>query len=267
MQSNPRQARLLNAYWNILGTQLKIEQRARYLAVTPVSVPKDMFLNPLHISLYGFTDSIPSLAQDTRPHMNAQTLEAISNLSTVGGQSTVGGMRQERNQRRLQQVGIDQDNNIPDALSDKETKILTTNGVIAGAITGTGIPFADTGVEFTIPAWPATEIGSPTPNGYFDPAGYSGEFLPTTEIKPGGIEPILEGNPIPSVSTVVPAGPINVIETRVTAPIVQAPLELSPDNLPPNLNPNFTATTLLPASPTIQDAIDQVVECNCDCWI
>ena len=267
LQSNPRQARLLNAYWNILGTQLKIEQRARYLAVTPVSVPKDMFLNPLHISLYGFTDSIPSLAQDTRPHMNAQTLEAISNLSTVGGQSTVGGMRQERNQRRLQQVGIDQDNNIPDALSDKETKILTTNGVIAGAITGTGIPFADTGVEFTIPAWPATEIGSPTPNGYFDPAGYSGEFLPTTEIKPGGIEPILEGNPIPSVSTVVPAGPINVIETRVTAPIVQAPLELSPDNLPPNLNPNFTATTLLPASPTIQDAIDQVVECNCDCWI
>ena len=91
--------------------------------------------------------------------------------------------------------------------------------------------------------------------------------MPTTEIKPGGIEPILEGNPIPSVSTVVPAGPINVIETRVTAPIVQPPLELSPDNLPPNLNPNFTATTLLPASPTIQDAIDQVIECNCDCWI
>jgi hypothetical protein len=267
LQSNPRPARLLNAYWNILGTQLKIEQRARYLAVTPVSVPKDVFLNPLHTSLYSFTDSIPSLAQDTRPHMNAQTLEAISDLSTVGGQSTIGGMRQERNQRRLQQVGIDQDNNIPDALSDKEVKILTTNGVIAGAIPGTGIPFADTNVEFTIPAWPATEIGFPTPNGYFDPAGYSGEFLPTTEIKPGGIEPILEGNPIPSVSTVVPAGPINVIETRVTAPIVQAPLELSPDNLPPNLNPNFTATTLLPASPTIQDAIDQVVECNCDCWI
>lgn len=267
LQSNTKQSKLLNAYWNILGTQLKIEQRARYLAVTPVSVPKDMFLNPLHISLYGFTDSIPSLAQDTRPHMNAQTLEAISDLSTVGGQSTVGGMRQERNQRRLQQVGIDQDNNIPDALSDKETKILTTNGVIAGAIPGTGIPFADTNVEFTIPAWPATEIGSPTPNGYFDPSGYSGEFLPTTEIKPGGIEPILEGNPIPSVSTVVPAGPINVIETRATAPIVQAPLELSPDNLPPNLNPNYTSTTLLPASPTIQDAIDQVVECNCDCWI
>ena len=193
--------------------------------------------------------------------MNAQTLEAISDLSTVGGQSTVGGMRQERNQRRLQQVGIDQDNNIPDALSDKEIKTLTTNGVIAGAIPGTGI------ANFTLPAWPATEIGSPTPNGYFDPAGYSGEFLPTTEIKPGGIETILEGNPIPSVSTFVPAGPINVIETRVTAPIVQAPLELSPDNLPPNLNPNFTATTLLPASPTIQDAIDQVVECNCDCWI
>lgn len=271
LQSNTTQSKLLNTYWNILGTQLKIEQRARYFAMAPVTVPKNMFLNPLHISLYGFTDSIPALAQDTRPHMNAQTLEAISDMSTVGGQSTVGEMRQERNQRRLQQVGIDQDNNIPDALSDKEVKTLTTNGVIAGAVSGTGIQFADTNVEFTIPAWPSTEIAGvevfPTPNGYFDPAGYSGEFLPTTEIKPGGIETILEGNPIPSVSTVVPAGPINVIETRVTAPIVQAPLELSPDNLPPNLNPNFTATTLLPASPTIQDAIDQVVECNCDCWI
>jgi len=23
----------------------------------------------------------------------------------------------------------------------------------------------------------------------------------------------------------------------------------------------------LPASPTIQEAIDKVIECNCDCWV
>lgn len=271
LQSKSRPAQLLNEYWNILGTQLKIEQRARYSALTPAAVPKDVLLNPANTSSYSFVDSIPSLAQDTRPHMTAQTLEAISDLSTVGGQSTIGAMRQERNQRRLQILGIDLDNNIPDSLSDKEIKILTTNGVIAGAVPGTGVKFADTGIEFTCAAWPGTEINGvevfPTPNGYFDPAGYSGEFLPTSSVKPGGIETILEGNPIPSVSTVVPAGPINVIETRVTAPIVQPPVELSPDNLPPNLNPNFTSSTLLPASPSIQDAIDQVIECNCDCWI
>ena len=227
-----------------------------------------MFLNPLHITLYNFTDSIPELAQDTRPHMSAQTLEAIANMSTVGGQSTVGEMRQERNQRRLQQIGIDQDNNIPDSLSEKEVKTLTTNGVIAGAVEG--IAYASTDIKYTIPAWPATIIDgievSPTPNGIFDPAGYSGEFLATAAIKPGGIETILEGNPIPVVSTVVPTGPVSVANESII-PIVQAPAQLSIDNLPPNLDPNFTATTLLPASPTIQDAIDQVIECNCDCWI
>lgn len=267
LQGNAGASRLLNRYWNILGTQLKIEQRARYFALSPVSVPKDLFLNPMHVTLYNFTDSIPELAQDTRPHMSAQTLEAISDMSTVGGQSTVGGMRQERNQRRLQQLGIDQDNNIPDKLSDKEIKIVTTNGVIAGAIEG--INYADTDIKYTIPAWPATIIDgvevNPTPNGIFDPAGYAGEFLPTESIKTGGIESILQGDPIPIVSTVVPTGPTNIPAPQI--PIVQAPNELAPDNLPPNLNPNYTATTLLPASPTIQDAIDQVVLCNCDCWI
>lgn len=267
LQGNAGGSRLLNQYWDILGTQLKIEQRARYFALTPVPVPKDMFLNPFHISLYNFTDNIPELAQDTRPHMSAQTLEAISNTATVGGQSTIGGMRQERNQRRLQQIGVDQDNNIPDKLSDKEVKTLTTNGVMPGAVEG--IKYAETGIKFTIPAWPATIIDgvevSPTPNGVFDPAGYAGEFLPTTDIRPGSIESILQGDPIPIVSTVVPTGPVGISAPEI--PIIQAPNELAPDNLPPNLNPNYTATTMLPASPTIQDAIDQVVECNCDCWI
>lgn len=269
LQRQAGSSKLLNTYWDILGTQLKIEQRARYFALVPVPVPKDMFLNPFHISLYNYTDNIPELAQDTRPHMSAQTLEAISNMSTVGGQSTVGGMRQERNQRRLQQIGIDQDNNIPDKMSEKEVKTLTTNGVMPGAKEGTGIPYGNTGIEYTIPAWPASIVNgrevSPTPNGIFDPTGYAGEFLPTAAIKPGGIESILQGDPIPTVSTVVPSGPVYTPGPEI--PIIQSPKELSVDNLPANLNPNYTATTLLPASPTIQDAIDQVIECNCDCWI
>lgn len=272
LQRQAGASKLLNTYWDILGTQLKIEQRARYFALVPVPVPKDMFLNPFHISLYNYTDNIPELAQDTRPHMSAQTLEAISNMSTVGGQSTVGAMRQERNQRRLQQIGIDQDNNIPDKMSQKEVKTLTTNGVMAGAKQGTGIPYGNTGIEYTIPAWPASLIDgrevSPTPNGIFDPAGYSGEFLPTAAVKPGSIESILQGDPIPTASTVVPSGPIvTAFSPSQNIPIIQAPRELSVDNLPANLNPNYTATTMLPASPTIQDAIDQVIECNCDCWI
>jgi hypothetical protein len=49
--------------------------------------------------------------------------------------------------------------------------------------------------------------------------------------------------------------------------IIGTPDDLNPNNLPPNLDPNYTSSTLLPSSPNVQDAIDSVIECNCDCWI
>jgi hypothetical protein len=101
LSSNSTIANYLNTYWNNMGSQLLIEQRTRYKAFGTVEVPKSIFANPYPTTIYGFIDSLPQLSQDTRPHMSAQTLEAISNLGTVGGQSTVGMMRQERNQARL----------------------------------------------------------------------------------------------------------------------------------------------------------------------
>lgn len=275
-QQNLGKITLLNQYWDSMGAQLKIEQRARYTALTPVSIPKDLFLNPMHSTTYNFVDTLPALAQDTRPHMSAQTLEAISDLDTLGGQSTVGAMRQERNQRRLESVGIDLDNDIPDVLSEKEEKLVTTNGTMPGAITGTGIPFGDTGIEYTIPAWPANIVDGvviePEPSGIFIPEGFSGTFLPVPNGSTvGTITPILQGKPYPVVSSRVPLGtadtivPINT--PTVNTPIIQPPAELDPTNLSPNLNPNFMSSTLLPATPNVAAAIDQVIKCNCDCWI
>lgn len=37
--------------------------------------------------------------------------------------------------------------------------------------------------------------------------------------------------------------------------------------LPPNLNPIYTASQLLPSTLSLQQAIDKVIECNCDCWV
>ena len=268
-QRVPDGTETLNAYWNILGSQLVIEQRARYLAMSPVPVPKDWFLNPYHLSLYNFVDSIPFLSQDTRPHMSAQTIEAICDLDTEGGQSTVGAMRQERNTNRLLEIGIDLDNNILDTLSDKEIKLLTTNGTLPGAIEGTGIPYGDTDIEYTIPSWPNNEIDGtlvePNPLGVFDPAGFTGTFLPINTVVRGTIDPILQGRPNPTVSTTAPAGTTLTIPPRT--PLIVPPAELDPTNLPPNLNPNYIASTLLPSSPNIPNAIDQVIACNCDCWV
>lgn len=270
LQNNSVTAKYLNTYWNAMGTQLTIEQRARYKAYSPVAVPKDVFSATFPSVILNLVDYIPQLAQDTRPHMAAQFMEAISDTSTVGGQSTIAMMRQERNQARLQQLGIEQDNSIPDQLSDEELKQLTTNGTLLGAIPGSGIPGCVPLEEYTLPAWPSitlnnTEV-SPTPAGVYVPEdGF--HILESTA--PGDITPIIECSTNPVVGPLVAAGiDLTPDPYGQDEPIIIQPAqEFDPNNLPPNLDPRFTNSTLLPAVPNVREAIDRVIECNCDCWI
>jgi hypothetical protein len=268
-QNNSVIANYLNTYWNTMGTQLVIEQRTRYKALAPVSVPKDIFSTSYPGALLGLIDSIPQLAQDTRPHMSAQTLEAISDTSTVGGQSTIAMMRQERNQARLQLLGIEQDNGIPDTLSDNEAKQLTTNGTLPGAIAGIN--------GYTNPAWPSNTLSNqtvtPIPGGSYIPTTTNFDdivpgFHSSDQVAPGDITPIIENDPYPTVGPFVPVGPDLTESPYGDGPIIIQPApDYDPNNLPPNLDPNYTRSTLLPAVPTVKEAIDRVIECNCDCWI
>jgi hypothetical protein len=295
----------LNTYWNLIGTNLKREHRTRYTGLIPVPVPKDYFLNTYPMSLYSFTDSMPTFSQDTRPHMSAQTIEAIVNVSSTGGQSAVGMMRQERNQARLQTLGIDLDNNLNDTLTPVELKTLTTNGTIAGAVDGIPSP---NGESYTPPAWPGqfdlsvpeqfdpaspSIVTLPNPSGLYVPAPgalpnyppnvYTAPdgtklpiislddvtygFNPTDATKPGDITPILTGDPNPVVNPLVPVGTvIEPVNTNVPV-IISVPPELNPNNLPPNLDSNYTNSTLFPSTPSVEEAINQVIECNCDCWV
>lgn len=301
--TNSSAVKHLNQYWDILGTQLKREQRTRYTAIPPVQVPKNFFLNLYPSSLNTFLDTVPMIAQDTRPHMAAQTLEAITDFSSVGGQSLVGSMRQARNQERLQRLGIELDNNIPDQLDQQLETTLLVNGTAPGAVEGISNP---DGIQYTIPAWPANidsngEELLPTPVGqYFapqidqylaltnglpvspappwaaapaSPVSPAIRDLPTgfqqySGVKEGDITPIINGQTNPVVNPLVPAGPIVTSTSIVDAiPIIAPPAEYDPTNLPPNLNPNYTSSTLFPAAPDIKQAIDQVVACNCDCWV
>lgn len=280
----------LNSYWNLIGTNLKREHRTRYTALVPVPVPKDYFLNTYPLALYSFTDSIPTFSQDTKPHMSAQTIEAIVNVDSTGGQSAVGMMRQERNQARLQTLGIDLDNNLNDTLTPVELKTLTTNGTIAGAVDGIPSP---NGESYTPPAWPGQfdttrpgVVTLPDPSGlYVPPPGslpnyppFDGNpiislddvtygFNPTDATKPGDITPILTGDPNPVVNPLVPVGTvIEPVDPNVPV-IISVPPELNPNNLPPNLDSNYTNSTLFPSTPSVEEAINQVIECNCDCWV
>lgn len=269
VDNNPNEIVYLNEYWNILGLQLAREQRARYTAMSPVAVPKDNFTNQFPNTAYTFLDSLPRFAQDTLPHMSAQTLEAISDLSTLGGQSLVAKLREERNQARLQQLGVDLDNNIDDTMTPVVERQLLANGTAPEAMTDAGITDPN-GDEYTLPAWvsvedPNGDIVDPDPSGYYDP---DIGFVPTDATDNGDITPIIEGDPNPVVGTIVPTGPsIEVISPIDNIVIIAPPPEYNPNNLPPNLDPNYTSSTLIPSTLSVRKAIDKVIECNCDCWV
>lgn len=328
---NFQAANLLDVYWNITGTALKQEQRARYDFFAPVPIPYDRWLNISPTALYVFVDSIPDLAQKTLPHQAAQTLEHISNLKSIGGESVVGMMRQERNQARLAEIGIELDNNIPSGLSPEQEKMLLTNGTLPGAVDGIPSP---AGVDYTLPAWPAlelptggtpcnndvtTEVVTPEPVAIYDVNTQTlREIQGTTE---GTILPILTNTvlgpfsngtgppilidgelppglgtprafcgpdsifiPLPEIEEIPPTIDVNgEIPNIITNPVVPVgdtpPLDPPDDNplginmqppvddIPPNLNTAYTGTTLLPSTYDVPNAIDKVIECNCDCWI
>ena len=88
----------------------------------------------------------------------------------------------------------------------------------------------------SVPATLATEIGSPVPFGYYDPVDdryYSdGVAIDIGEaVEPGSFAGSRYSNLIP-----------------------------------PQLSVIYASDILLPATYSVQEAIDEVIRCNCDCW-
>lgn len=276
-EQNFASARLLNANWNQLGTALKIEHRARYTAIPPVPIPRDPFLALYPTALYNFVDSIPDLAGNTMPHGAAQSLEMLIDPCSVGGQSLIGLMRQERNQERLDAIGIPLDNNIPNTMSEEDQRQILANGTKCGAtkntvdsegntIPGAGIQ-AENGLSFTMPAFPLTQncdnqTLKPDKTTLYD--NEAGAIRKFNDNIPGSIDPLLID---PSCNAV--AGPTIPIGDSILlgTGIPSITDDETANVLPILLNVDFTNGTLLPSQYNVSSAIDNVIECNCDCWI
>jgi hypothetical protein len=274
---NFNKAKLLNANWNALGTALKIEQRARYTAIPPVPIPRDPWLALYPTALYNFVDSIPDYAANTMPHGPAQSLEMLSDMCSTGGQSIIGLMRESRNQDRLSEAGIPLDNTISNTLSDEDVNELMGNGTKCGAtknttdsegnfIPGAGIQ-AENGLSFPIPAFAKTESCDgeemkPNKTNFYDPSEQS--LRKAQSSIPGSIQPLLND---PNCSVVagpeIPVGPTTLLGTGIPNFITGEEGNV----LPSTLNIDFISSVLLPSQFNINDAIDKVIECNCDCWI
>jgi hypothetical protein len=116
----------LNSVFDSYGTQLTIEQNCRFNNLLSVTDTLDVDITPnLQIA---FVNTMSDFAIDTNPHMYAQTLESISDITTDGGQSIIGLMREIRNKNRLDIVGIPIHNSIPSELTLEEKKTLISNG-------------------------------------------------------------------------------------------------------------------------------------------
>lgn len=285
----------LNILWDVTGRQLKVEQRARYLGLPQVEVPRDPFVNSYE-TLTMFVDSLPSLAQQTGPHMAAQTIEMIVDRFNAGGASTVAMMRQERNADRLAGCGIPLENTIPDTPTDNRILTLLYNGTVQGA--PEGIPV--NGTTWTNPSWP----NNPGPDGTFAPLPTNVFISPYVygggDPTPGSITPITINIANPQVGTYTPAGP--TIPGPIT-PVVNPPGGPgggpggddggsdggsnegggSGDDStgggggnPPIIRPTNVGDFIggggvgpgspINSTPNVDQAIQAVIHCNCDCW-
>jgi hypothetical protein len=245
---HPGQSVQLNELYEKTGTQLNIEQRARVNGFYPLPTPRDGKFNQYPTIILSFTDALaPKYSKEVEPHMAAQTLEAISDLDLIAGQSIVAKMRESRNEQRINLMNSSIDNNIPDVLDPEEVKEWIVNGTVGNSI----------------PAYPDTQLGKPDPIGYYDPTTQN---LVITSPKLNGVTGPALVDPLLAVN---PANLNNVPIAATGAPIVPGSLAGSPYSkiLPPTLNALYTSPVLLPGSPTVQQAIDDVITCNCDCWI
>ena len=249
--NDPARAQQLITNWEKSGTLLSIEQRAIVTGLS-IGVPNsspDYLREPTiagyPTTQYAFVDSIPRYAQFTQPHMYSQTIEAIANLNTVGGRSIVAMLRQARNQARLQEAGIPLDNNIENKLTTQQQSELIANGVLANSVPSTNgiIPLTNGTYTSTVPASLQTELGSPDPYGYYDPT--TDEYFNTNNTYLGNGQAIDTGQAIE---------PGSFAGSRYRSLI------------PPELSAIYTSDVLLPSTYSIQDAIDEVIRCNCDCW-
>ncbi len=185
----------LNTSYNLFGTYLQKEQDARSLAL-----PSLTDLTSTDLDTTSFIQNLDTYAQETEIKGMAATLENILNTTTIGGNNTIGAMREARNKVRLGLTGAVQDNNVN---SIAETQLPRPTNLTTSAL--------------------------PIP-----------DFSNCTK---------LQNIPIVTGAPTTPGSLAGSSETM-----------LIPNNLSILVEPNCNSVL------TVDQAIEQVVLCNCDCW-
>jgi hypothetical protein len=195
-------------------------------------------------------ESLNGYATQTEKWGPVQNLEAITDVTKVGGNSMIGSMRETRNAHRLGLTGAEQDNEV----GIEKLALPRVNGTVP---TTTKVD-AVTGKTITVPLITTGPLVG----------------LPIDTSGPGPVGP--------------PWGDVITSDPSLTSSSVTGPLPNSNDLVSPypTENPNTGNgntspwTTLVPSTidlinitPIVKSsiitpsqAIEEVILCNCDCW-
>ena len=167
-------------------------------------------------------------------------------MATLGGQSLIAMMREARNASRLGLAGGDLQNDVPSVIDTCCASATAT--VTDGSITSVQVTSGSSGY---------TAINPPTITVY--PVGYGAILNPilATDGSVSAIEVISGGSGYQSATLEITAPP----QCQPVNPPQQTYTD-TPDSrlVPPEL------TSPASASPTVTEAIADVVACNCTCW-
>lgn len=281
----------LNDAWNSVGLQLKLEQRARSIAFYPLEFPKDPF-NPLSLyptTQYAFVDNLGVYAENTLPHMYSQTIEAIVDWSTIGGRSTVGVMREQRNQARLTEIGVPLDNNIPGELDQSVNNSVTKAWVANSNLDDLGVEaigntvikngdqsaalYVNDGTTDTVNTVVTENSRTTEPIGFYDPE--TDDYVVTNTKYVTVLDGINNNNSVTTpVSNLQNGTNVNNINNRGRT-VLQTGRQIVPGSMAgskyqnlirPRLNTSYISKQLTPVTYTVEEAVEEVINCNCDCW-
>ena len=256
----------LNQAWDKMGNQLFIEQRAIPYAIAQTTNITD---SASQSDFQSFVSSIEQYATDNSPGENAQTLERISDHTTLGGQSMTASQREARNAERLAWAGAPPDNDVPkeiDVCCASATAVLGAAGQI------TSVTMTSTSSGYTLANPPEVNIY---------PYGHGGILTPVIEAD-GSISTLLIDNPgigFPYVTIVIDSPVECTPPSREgnTIPPVLPDYPNEPTFPGPGPFTQFSDNPYVPgpipplppppsASDTVDEAIANVSICNCDCW-
>ena len=107
----PSQVTILNQDWTNMANQLVLEKQQQANADLKFS---DLQTHS-RTAIYGYIQSLPSYGVNTTEGGVTQFLESLADQTTFTGQSTIGALREGKNQKSLNSAGIQTNSNIPAA--------------------------------------------------------------------------------------------------------------------------------------------------------